>query len=271
MLTTTQMRLGVEAMTRSFLATLVAVRTIARVAREARHTGLKTVGQAAALVSRVARLGARTAAVLTLWYLICIGHESYCNTFPTGSRVTCAVRRLELGARDREQLVVTTGTSPEPFVCAWTGSQDFAQLGCIPLDSPSDRNATRSFAIASYSVSAQALSVHGASAGEWSPFVVDGHVSTWIVPCGRTMLSRQAVALTSVVPAPRNPVTFSDIRHWERLFGFLIHRLSEAERETRATPYERGAKISWSASLDGSPLWPALRRTRWRRSWEQLP
>ena len=68
------------------------------------------------------------------------------------------------------------------------------------------------------------------------------------------MLSRQAVALTSVVQAPRNPVTFADIRHWERTFGSLIHRLSEAERETRATPYERGAKISWAASLDGSPL-----------------
>ena len=64
----------------------------------------------------------------------------------------------------------------------------------------------------------------------------------------------QAVALTSVVQAPRNPVSFTDIRHWERSFGSLIHRLSEAERETRATPYERGAKISWSASLDGSPL-----------------
>ena len=119
---------------------------------------------------------------------------------------------------------------------------------------PGGRNATRSFAIASYSVSAQALSAHGASVDEWSPFVIDGQVSTWIVPCGRTMLSRQAVALTSVVQAPRNPVTFADIRHWERSFGSLIHRLSEAERETRATPYERGAKISWAASLDGSPL-----------------
>ena len=187
-------------------------------------------------------------------YLLRVGHESYCNTFPTGSRVTCAVRRLELGARNRERLVVTTEVSPEPFECAWTGSQDFAQLGCIPLESPWDRTATRSFAIASYSVSAQALSAHGASVDEWSPFVIDGHVSTWIVPCGRTMLSRQAVALTSVVQAPRNPVIFTDMRHWERSFGSLIHRLSEAERETRATPYERGARISWSASLDGSPL-----------------
>ena len=81
---------------------------------------------------------------------------------------------------------MTTEACPEPFVCAWTGSLDFAQLGCIPLGSPSGGNATRSFAIASYSVSAQALSAHGASVDEWSPFVIDGQVSTWIVPCGRT-------------------------------------------------------------------------------------
>ena len=102
-------------------------------------------------------------------YLLYIDGGSYCNTFPAGSRATCAVRRLELGARDHEQLAVTTEASPEQFVCAWTGSRDFAQLGCVPLERASDRNMARPFAIASYSVSAQALALHGASVGEWSP------------------------------------------------------------------------------------------------------